>query len=64
MTRGGKKRFYKKVGRQPVRKCYQEYCRSQYRQGLIPNGNGGWMPLSSLSEKIRCSFEAMIRKLG
>lgn len=63
-TRGGKKRAYKKVGRLSATKCYQQFCRSQYRAGLVPSASGRFASASNLSDKIRLVYEALVRQLG
>jgi hypothetical protein len=57
--KGGKKRTWKYKGKQPTRKQYQEYCHSQMRQGLVPDGWGKWIPIDSLSSnKIKEVYRA------
>lgn len=52
VTRGGKKRSYKKVGRLSARKCYQKHCRHQLQAGMIPTSSGNWGNDNILHEKI------------
>jgi len=40
--RGGKKRPYKKKGREPAKKGYQNFVRAQLRSGLTNDGLGKW----------------------
>lgn len=61
--RGGKKRPYKKKGRLSASKCYQEWCRQQYRQGMVPAASGRWDTDRVLSTKIAEVYAAQRNRL-
>jgi len=52
VTRGGKKQVWKKKGRKTATKCYQEYCRNQIMNGMVPAASGRWDSDRIVSSKI------------
>ena len=49
---------WKKKGRLSAYKQYQIYCKQKISDGMCPNGQGGWMPITSLgSQNIRRGYE-------
>ena len=64
-TRGGKHHSWKSKGRQPVSKQYQEFCREQFKNRLVPSSSGHWQPVGNLSDTcVRTSWEKFMSRLG
>jgi hypothetical protein len=56
--RGGRARPYKRKGRQPVKKQYNEWYRSMLESGMAPNGRGQMVPSDQLgSQKIKHTYQ-------
>ena len=63
--RGGSKKIWKAKGRQPANKQYQEHCREQYKNRLVPTSSGGWQSVSNLHDTcVRTSWEKYMSRLG
>lgn len=63
-TRGGKHRSWKSKGRQPVSKQFQEHCREQYKNRMVPTSSGNWMPVSNLNDTcVRTSWEKNMQRM-